>query len=536
MYGQKTPLNDQQEIQDQKEGKQELKGLYKKWLDEDVHWIITDQERREFKALSSDEERNQFIEQFWLRRDPNPGSPENAFRKEYYARIAYANKHFAAGKPGWLTDRGHIYIAYGQPDRIDSHPGGQYMRPPSEGGGMTDAYPFETWHYGYLEGVGSNIDLEFVDSCQCGDYHFTIDRGEKDALKDIPGAGLTWGEAGPGKPDSGKQDRLGLGPEHLGKSFGAQRRLYNDSFDRIALGAAIMGPPPIKSRNKNLDAFITTSKVLPEQPLLFDVRTDYVKTTKGMILVPMTLQIRNRDITFTNKGGVAIGTVHILGQVSDLNHKPIQTYFEDTVDFQMPSESLERMRDNFSVYWKSLPLRPGLYNIDIAITDVNKPNHVGTWRRSINVPSYDDGKLATSSLILADQMEQVPSKDIGAGNFVIGDTKILPSVTTDPATPVTFHRQQSLNLWMQVYNLGIDHKSKQNDATIDYQIMDLTTNESILQIQELTSKVNPDSDQVTLEKSLPLADLQPGEYQLSIKINDGVSKQQIAESASFVID
>lgn len=526
----KRQLSDKEKIRRQKEVRQELKGPYKKWVDEDVRWIITDQELQAFKSLSNDEERDQFIEQFWLRRNPNPDSPENEYREEYYARIAYANEHFAAGKPGWRTDRGHIYIAYGKPDSIDSHPaGGLYERPMDEGGGQTSTYPFEIWHYRYIEGIGSNLDIEFVDPCMCGDYHMTIDRSEKDAMLRVPGAGLTLAES---LGEKSKADRFGGGIENLGAGPGGNRN-QNQMFDRISFAAKIMAPPPIKF--KDLESFIATSKILTGPPFLFDVRTDYVKITNDTVLVPLTLQIRNRDITFNNKNGAAIGTVNILGRVSNLNHKPIQT-FEDTVSVEVPSELLERTRNNLSVYWKSLPLRPGLYRIDIAIKDVNNPDHVGTWRRSINVPKYDDDKLSASSLILADQMERVPSKDIGAGNFVIGNTRIRPRVSASPSVPVTFHRQQNLNFWMQVYNLGIDEKSKHNGATIDYQIMDLTTNKSILNTQELTSTLNPNADQVTLSRSLPLASLQPGKYQLSIKVNDGISKQQIAESAPFVID
>ncbi len=527
----KRPLSDKEKFKQQKALRNEIKGVYKKWLDEDVRWIITDQELETFKGLSNDEERDQFIEQFWLRRNPNPDSPDNEFREQHYARIAYANEHFAAGKAGWRTDRGHIYIAYGKPDSIDSHPsGGNYERPMEEGGGSTSTFPFEVWHYRYLEGIGDNIDLEFVDTCMCGDYHMTIDRSEKDALKHVPGAGETLYEQ---QGQAKKADRFsGGGLEQLGAGPMSSQN-QSKQFDRVSLAAKIMAPPPIKF--KDLEAFIATSKILTGPPFLFDVRTDYVKVTNDTVLVPLTLQIRNGDITFSNKEGVAMGTVNILGRVTNLNHKPIQT-FEDTVNVQVPSELLARTKNNMSVYWKSLPLRPGLYRIDIAIKDVNNPDHIGTWRRSINVPKYDDDKLSASSLILADQMERVPSKDIGAGNFVIGNTRIRPRVPTGVAVPVIFHRGQNLNFWMQVYNLGIDEKSKQNGATVEYQIMDMTTNKSILNTQELTSKTNPNADQVTLERTLPLASLQPGKYQLTIKINDGIGKQQLAETAPFVID
>ena len=524
-------MSDAEKIKQQKAVKEELKGVYKKWVNEDVRWIITDQELQAFKSLSNDEERDQFIENFWLRRNPNPDSPENEFREEHYARIAYANDHFAAGKPGWRTDRGHIYIAYGKADSIDSHPsGGSYERPMEEGGGNTSTFPFEIWHYRYLEGIGDNVDIEFVDTCMCGDFHMTIDRSEKDALKHVPGAGQTlYEQTGQAKQadrfSGGGLEQLGAGP--------LSSQNASKQFDRLDRFAKLMAPPEIKF--KDMETFMATSKILTGPPFLFDVRTDYVKVTNDTILVPVTLQIRNSDITFTNKDGVAMGTVNILGRVSNLNHKPIQT-FEDTVSVQVPSELLARKRSDLSVYWKSLPLRPGLYKIDIVIKDVNNPDHIGRWERSLNVPQYDDDRLSSSSLILADQMERVPSKDIGAGNFIIGDTRIRPRVSTGVAVPVTFHRAQSLNFWMQVYNLGIDEKSKRNGATIDYQILDMATNTTVLQAQELTSKTNPNADQVTIEKSLPLASLQPGKYQVNIKVNDGITKQQIAESASFIVD
>lgn len=526
----KRRLSDKERFQQQKALKGELHGEYKKWVDEDVRWIITDEEMQAFKSLSNDEERDQFIEQFWLRRNPNPDSPENEFREQHYQRIAYANEHFAAGKPGWRTDRGHIYIAYGKPDSIDSHPsGGSYDRPMEEGGGQTSTFPFETWHYRYLEGIGDNIDIEFVDTCMCGDYHMTIDRSEKDALKHVPGAGETlYEQMGQAK----KSERFSGGLEQLGAGPGTQMN-QSKQFDRLDRFAKLQAPPVIKF--KDLESYMATSKILTGPPFLFDVRTDYVKVTNDTVLVPLTLQIRNRDITFSNKDGVAMGTVNILGRVSNLNHKPIQT-FEDTVSVQVPSELLGRTQDNMSVYWKSLPLRPGLYKVDIVIKDVNNPDHIGTWRRSVNVPKYDDDKLSASSLILADQMERVPSKDIGAGNFVIGNTRLRPRVPTGAAVPVTFHRAQNLNFWMQVYNLGIDEKSRQNGATIDYVITDMGTNKILLQTQELTNKLSPNADQVTIERSVPLASLHPGKYQVTIKVNDGVTKQQIAESAPFVVD
>jgi len=527
----KRPRSDAEKIQTNRAMKQELKGSYKTWVDQDVRWIITDEELSAFKHLSNDLERDQFIENFWLRRNPNPESPENEYREEHYARIAYANEHFAAGKSGWRTDRGHIYIAYGKPDSIDSHPsGGSYDRPMDEGGGNTSTFPFEIWHYRYLEGIGDNIDIEFVDTCMCGDYHMTIDRSEKDALKMTPGAGLTMAEQ---MGQAKKADRFsGGGLEQLGTGPGTEAN-QSKQFDRLDRFAKLMAPPVIKF--KDLEAYMVNSKILSGPPFLFDVRSDYVKITNDTVLVPLTVQIHNKDITFNTKDGVSAGTVNILGRVSSLTGRPLYT-FEETVSATSPSELLAQEQQKLSVYWKAFPLAPGLYKVDIVIKDVNNPDHVGTWRRSINVPKFDDDQLAHSSLILADVMERVPSKDIGAGNFVIGNTRIRPRVAASQATPIMFHRNQNLNFWMQVYNLGIDEHNKQNGATIEYQITDLATNKAILNASETTNKLSPNADQVTLEKSLPLASLQPGKYQVSIKVNDGVKKQQFSGTAPFTIE
>jgi GWxTD domain-containing protein len=527
------PRSDQQRARDQKLLRQELSETYKKWLDEEVPYIITDQERKAFLTLSNDEERDAFIEAFWQRRNPNPDSPENEYREEYYRRIAYANEHFAAGKPGWKTDRGHIYIAFGAPDDIDAHPsGGLYERPMEEGGGETSTFPFETWHYRYIEGIGENVDIEFVDTCQCGDYHFTIDRSEKDALLHVPGAGLTDYEQ---VNHMDKTDRFkGGGMENLGAGpMGG----YNQGkeFDRIELAAKLFAPPPVqfKDLESDLDAF-STHKLLTGPVFPFDVRTDFVKVTDNTDLVPITLQIRNRDITFVTKDGVSKGVVNILGKVTTIMHKTVQT-FEDTVEIDQPSELLEKTLDRRSVYWKSLPLQPGLYRLDIAIKDVNNPDHIGIYGRALNVPFFDDEKLGTSSLILADEMHPVSSHDIGEGDYIIGNTFVRPRVSAGVATPVSFTRNQDLNFWMQVYNLGINDATKSNSATVTYEITD-STGAVLLQKQLESKDLGEHSDELTVSKSVPIAGLEPGKYKVTVKINDAISKQEIAQSAPFVVE
>jgi GWxTD domain-containing protein len=526
----KRPPNEKQKKQQKRSLNVELSKTYKKWLNEDVVWIITDEERAAFKQLSNDEERDNFIEAFWQRRDPTPDTEENEYKEEHYRRIAYANEHFAAGIPGWKTDRGRIYIMYGPADEIDSHPsGGTYERPTEEGGGETSTFPFEDWRYRYLEGIGQEVIIEFVDSCMCGDYHMTIDRSEKDALKYTPNAGLTLYEqmgmsTKADRFNGGGLEQLGPGPDSASQS--------SKEFDRLEQYAKLQAPPPVKF--KDLEEIVNTKLITNLMP--FDVRSDFVKVTGDTVLVPITIQMKYRDITFNNKDGVQRGTVNIFGRVSTLTGRVVQT-FEDTAQVDVPAELLPKTAENSSVYWKALPLRPGRYKIEIAVKDVNG-DRKGLWSRGIVVPEYSDDKLSTSSLIVADQMEPVPTKDVSTGNFVIGLTKVRPRVAPADGKPALFKRtrDQKVNFWMQVYNLGVDDKTHKPSATFEYDIVNVATNKPVVQKTESTSTMGNVGEQVTLQKSIASANLQPGIYRIDIKVSDNVSKQTIDPSATFAVE
>src|SRR5260221_2006131 len=401
----KRPANEKQRKKNQRALKQELSKPYKKWLDEDVVYIITDEERAAFRQLSNDEERDNFIEAFWQRRDPTPDTEENEYKEEHYQRIAYANEHFPAGVPGWRTDRGRIYIVFGKPDEIESHPsGGTYQRPMEEGGGETSTFPFEDWRYRYIDGIGQEVIIEFVDTCMCGEFHTTMERSEKDALRMTPNAGLSLYEQ---MGMSNKADRFtGDGIERVGRGPNSATQ-QTKQFDRLEQFAKLQAAPKVKFTD--LEEAVNSKVIL--NPMPFDVRTDFVKVTSDTVLVPVTIQMRNRDVTFVNKDGIQRGTVNIFARLSTLTGKIVQT-FEDTVQVDVPAELLPRTAENASVYWKALPLRPGRYKLYIAVKDVNG-DRKGVWTRGLVVPEFSEDKLATSSLIVADQMEQVPTKVIG---------------------------------------------------------------------------------------------------------------------------
>jgi len=503
----------------------EVGKAYKNWLDQDVRYIISPEEEQAFKLLSTDEERDQFIEQFWLRRDPTPDTEENEFREEHYRRIQYANEHYAAGIPGWKTDRGRIYIVWGAPDEIESHPsGGNYQRDNSEGGGSTSTFPFERWRYRYLEGIGNEVIIEFVDSCMCSDYHIAMDPNEKDALLHTPGGGATLNEQlGRGN----RADRMmgtpgGTDPNGLGNG--------SRQFDAIERYAKLTQPPPIKF--KDLEEKVNTKIRYNLMP--FDMRTDFIKVTADTVLVPITIQIKTKDMTFVQKEGIQRASVNIFGRISTITGRVAST-FEDTVGVDEPNELLEKALLSSQIYWKAIPLKAGMYKIDVAVKDVNG-DRVGTLVRSIRVPDFDEEKLATSSLILADIMERVPAKSIGSGSFIIGDTKVRPRVDHADGKPASFKRDQRLNIFLQVYNLQQDQQSKKTHGSISYDIVNIQTNKSVLHADESSTVYGNTGDQITIEKSMPLANLEPGLYSLKITVNDEVTKQSINPSARFQVE
>jgi 5-hydroxyisourate hydrolase-like protein (transthyretin family) len=302
-------------------------------------------------------------------------------------------------------------------------------------------------------------------------------------------------------------------------------------FDKLDQLAKINTPPKIKF--KDLEEVVSHKINVNLMP--FDIRTDFVKVTEDTVLVPVTVQVKNRDITFVNKDGVQRGTVNIFGRVTGLTGRIAQT-FEDTVQVDVPAELLEQQQTHSSLYWKAIPLRPGRYRFDVVVKDVNG-DRVGTWSHGVAVPEFNEDKLASSSLILADNLEKVATKNVGAGAFVIGQTKIVhPKVEPADGKPATYKQTQRMNLWMQVYNLQMDEKTKKPSAKIEYDIVNVADNKPVLHSSENTDSMGNLGDQMTLEKSLALNSFQPGVYKLTVKVDDNVSKQQISPSVRFAVE
>jgi GWxTD domain-containing protein len=515
----------------EKKKKEELKSVYKEWLDEDVNYIITDDERKAFKALKTDEERDQFIEQFWLRRDPDPDTPENEYKEQYYERIQYANEKFASGIPGWKTDRGRIYIMFGKPDQIESHPsGGSYERPSYEGGGSTSTYPFETWWYRYIEGIGSDIEIEFVDPSGSGEYRIARSPYEKDALLYVPGAGLTLAES---LGLSSKADRVAFGGMYgygggTNGMFGT--RAKDQPFERLQLLADLQRPPAIKFPDLKVKADLPeiASDILP-----FSVRTDFMRLSGESVVTSFTVQLDHQDLAFKNVGGIYGSTVNIYARITGLSGRRAGQ-FEDTVQTaRYLEDQLAVGQTGRSIYEKNVVLPPGRYKIDVVARDVTS-GKTGVLHHSFEVPRYQEKQLATSTLMLASSIEQVTGRAlVGGEQFIKGRYKVRPFVSG------IYKPGQTVALFLQVYDAEMDQTTLQPALKVEYVVS--KGGQEILHVLEdgKTNRgiVDLKGQQLTVVRAIPIEGrlAEPGTYTVTARITDLVLQKVVTPQAQFTV-
>jgi GWxTD domain-containing protein len=516
------PLSDKERRKREEKLRKELEGPYRKWLNEDVGYIITDEERQAFKRLETDDEKTSFIEQFWLRRDPTPDTAENEYKEEHYRKIAYANERFASGIPGWKTDRGRIYITFGPPAEIESHPsGGSYQRPFEEGGGTTSTYPFEIWRYRYLEGLGNDIMIEFVDKSMTGEYRMTMDPSEKDALLMVPGAGLTMlEEMGlANKADRFNRTdgtRLGIGNQPM------SRRM--NQFERLNQFAMLQKPPQIKF--KDLEAAVSSTIKFNLLPM--KARADFMRVTNSSIMANITLQFDRGDLQFQDKDGISRATVNIYARITSMARRVVNV-FEDVVSIEVPTPQLSQAVKGVSVYQKSVPLPPGMYRLNVVAKDIVGGN-MNNYEMALQIPHFDDEKLASSTVVVADLIEKVPTKSIGTGQFVIGTSKVRPRLNEQ------FKRDEKMGIYVQLYNFEPDEKTQKPDALVEYEVVKNGNNQKVFEFAEEVAKIeNASANQVTIEKVLPLTNLEPGQYTLRMKVTDRKRNQTVNPTATFTV-
>jgi GWxTD domain-containing protein len=503
-------------------------GYYRRWLEEDVFWIISEEERDVLLKLKTDEERDHFIEQFWARRDPDPATLENEFKVEHYRRIVYANDHYSAGIAGWKTDRGMIYIKHGPPDRLESHPGGgPYARDRQEGGGMTTVFPFERWEYKHIEGIGEDVELEFVDDKGGSLYELTWDKQRKDALLYSGRMGLTQDEieqlALTGKVD--KRDRI-LGRRESGDltgiyaAAGAFESAKDKPMAQLSTSMGLSRPPVI--RFKDLEAIVTAR--VAYHRFLFSAHPDFIRITDQQVLTPITILLSNEQMTFRQEGGLYQAVLQVFGRVVGVGNR-IAAVFEEEVVRELSENELEKSRKSSSLYQKRLILRPGLYKLELVVKDAES-KRIGTLEQRLEVPRFDSGQLQFSSLVLAERIEP-GSRDLAGSSFLLGDLKVVPKMTEG------FSVNQELGLYAQIYNFSLDAQTSRPALRLEYSIAPLGREPEVW--RDATPQIQYASQYGRLARMISLRRLSAGAHTLRLRATDRITGQTVEARAAFTL-
>ena len=502
---QQKKSQDQRSIQAEEE-----EDYFRKWLEQDVFYLISDQEKSVFAGLSTPEEKEQFIEQFGIARDPDLRTPVNEFKEEHYRRIAYVNERFSSGKPGWMSDRGRIYIIHGEPAEIEAHPtGGYYQRPIYEGGGSSSAYPFEVWRYRYLEGIGDDVELEFVDKTMSGDVPSALNPEEKDALLYMGGGGMTLLEE---LGESTKADRPYFNPGNRNTILG---RAKDSPFARYERHVMVQANPEIKY--KDLKEIVEVG--ISYDTLDFRVREDYIKLNEDMVLTPVTLEVNNKDLTFNFENGVHVANVAVYGIVTSISNRVI-TEFEDDLVASYRPDAFQRGLEGRSLYQKVVPLQPRVrYKLDLIVKDLNGDS-MGVLRKALVPPSFGT-ELEASSLILSDHIQMLEETPKDDQMFVIGDVWIRPRVDK------TFVTGKALGVYLQVHNAGLDQTTGTPSLTVRYALR--RGDKPVVEQTDATGESIQfySGQRVVLIRSLPLNDVEPGDYRVDVEVKDNITNRTL---------
>jgi GWxTD domain-containing protein len=500
---------------------EEAEDYFQKWLDEDVVYIITDEERSVFENLTTPEEKEQFIEQFWFRRDPDVKSAVNEYKIEHYRRLAYVNEKYSVGMPGWMSDRGKIYIIHGPPAQIEAHPtGGQYQRPISEGGGWTQAYPWERWRYRHIEGIGDDIEIEFVDKSMTGQYRLALNPEEKDSLLQLGKHGATLFEI---FNQEYKRDRPYINPLNRDRWNYLQRQ-RDMAFERYLTYARMQGAQEIKFNDlKELVKVEVTYEKIP-----LDARIDYFRLNENQVLVPITFELKDKDLSFLQKEEGYLAEVAIYGIVTSLSNRIIDE-FEDELMTGYSLQEGQTHGTGGAMYQKILILEnESRYKLTLVAKDLNSGN-VGVVRKAIIPPKYSPDSLGISSVLLSSHiylLDELPEEN---SMFVLGDLKIRPSLDN------VFADNSRVAVYLQAYHSTLDQTSMEPSIRVTSRIS--RDGNAVVELLDDAGEAVQyyNSERAVLIQELPVAGLEAGNYQLEIELEDRIGNKIASTKTDFEV-
>ena len=495
---------------------EEEDSYYKKWLNEEVLYIISPEEQEVFGKLTTFEEKDNFIEQFWLRRDSDPATSFNEFKEEHYRRIAYANERFSSGKRGSKTDRGRIYIIHGPADETIYHQGGSYVTSVPEGGNSITAWPFESWRYRYLPNIGQNVELEFVDKSGTGEFTLAVNQYEKYNMAHLHGQGRAATDLFGKMLEQGRWNTQRLELRSPGPHLQAK------AFDRILDHFEVLRPPSLEF----IDLVGAVDTRVHYTDIAFEASSHWFFVSESRFLVATTLRIDHDQLTF-ERGDQRQETarVELYGRVLDLTGK-IAYEFEDLLTANRPRGLIGSGHMLFQRY---LPLERGRFKLQLVVKDIHS-GKLGSKEQLLLLPRVPESDLTLSPVVLADLIRQSGPDETPPDPFVtMNRLKIYPNVDH------VVSRDKALGIYFEIYNSSRDASSQQPDLVVDFRLeRDGETIPAPFHTMPVESLSVVD-DRLICVRAIRVKVLAPDRYVLKISVQDKISGQDTMGEAEFTL-
>ncbi len=494
----------------------ELDKAMDKWIRDYVRYIITEEEKVEWKGLSNRDDKVMFIEHFWQRRDPTPETRENEYRAEYIQRWLYVKQHFTAGKPGWRTDRGRIYLMLGAPSSVERNPFGR---------NRTER-PSEVWYYNSINNrnLPASVDISFVDFMGYGDYEIVTDLDQTARFNSSFGIAMN-------NLDAYALRRMGdVRPvEDVVSTMWDEARithpelLSRDLFELQRELSEIAETPKLNVRP--LREVVRTE--IARGDLSFALSAGIFKAAAGNGFVPVTIAVPLSNISFRETPERRDYEIELYARVHGDNGS--DTY-EEELKISFPRDEIAGHADADYVYqfWFTVP--PGQYKLNLTIRD-NLSGSVGHQQEEISVPVFDGGSLAMSDMIVADQVSEAPENEIARRNeaapFRFANLRVIPNVKREiPSNKKEFF------LYFHVYNFSTAGEDSTSDLAVQYYVYregGLFSKTPAFQLRRRFT------DRAAVQSGFPVVNFEAGAYRIVAVVRDNISGEEVRGECTFSV-
>jgi len=503
---------------------EKLPPKYEKWLKEEVFYIVTEQEREFFLQLTTDEQRDKYIETFWRVRDPSPGSPRNEYKEEHYRRLEYANKFLGREtyRRGWQTERGRIYILLGEPQNKSYFPS------------SFTAYPMELWFYSQdpgTTGLNPFFYILFFKRGGIGEYKLYSPIGDgPESL--VSGEVSTMGDrSGMLEKLEAINVELAMAAMSLIPGDPSHPDMYSSSLSSDMLLAKIDALPQRLVDTAYLDRMLAgISEVEVEYSYkILDIGSLFIpfRNSAGDFFLNYALQIEPEYFKIGQYEDKYYATLEVIGSITDQQGRKMAD-IKDLVNVEFEEEKIKRIGGAPFLYAGRALLLPGRYNINLMVR--NKVSlEYGAVQKEVFIPEAHIDYLRISPLLLTYNVQQLsdvsPDREMA---FQFAELRLFPNLN------LTYAKTNVLGVYLQIQYPPTYTIADQAELTVRF---DITSGEQKVKVltDSLKDYAAGGVETVALLKKIPLIDLPPGSYNITATVLKGEKEMIVAEPVGFTV-